>query len=393
MKTMFRLYDKVKLLGPVFLLVFMGMAGCQQNSIFDFISHEVKPTDPRIEGSPSKIVKAEISGAAKLYVANGSIWEYDMGGRWHPFGGPGGFVADVAATSGTPPALYALTIANTDTKVWKKTATMDWTQLGNGTGYGFIQNIYGAEDQLFATGAVKDSNGGNSGNYAILRENSGSFTLVEPTGGAILTGAGVIEYPTSTFTYYLGTLGNGIYKVTDTPAPSTVSSLGTPSDIAGFLQTSTDPGGEDLIIAVSRGGSIWRGASLGFMDAGISVGTTCTGALALTTAFTDTVPPPDPTSNYLLLLGIKGGTSSSGYYEVDFDISTGTVTSGVRAPGGTGLSSIKPDGNYGSSLRRYPVNHLFADTTQPPPVIFAATPKNGLYSYRDRSGWQWNYED
>jgi hypothetical protein len=355
------------------------MADCGgQDAIFEFISNEQPPTDPRIEGSPSKIVS--ISNPAwdtneKLYVANGSIWEYDMGGWWHGFGGPGGYVADVAATS---TALYAYTIHNTSTAVWKKTTRGGgWTLIGNSTGYGFIQNIYGAGNQLFATGAMADGSGGNSGNYAILYETSGSFSNLVNTGSAILTGAGVIGSD-----YYLGTLGNGIYKVTGAPSPGSTSPLAAPTHIAGFLQANTN-----LIIAVTRGSSIWRGTSAGFTDTGSSVGLTCTGGLALTKTFTNS-PSTD-----LLLIGIRGGTSSSGYYEADIDLSTGAV-SYVRPPGISGPGSIEPNGNYGSSLKRYPVNHLFADTTQSPPVIFAATQGNNLYSYRSRSGvWQWNYEE
>jgi hypothetical protein len=372
---MFKLCSNVTLWGLLVLLLQVGMAGCQQDSIFDDISHEVQPTEPIIEGSPSKIVSVPWDSNEKQYVANGRIWEYDMGGRWHNFGGPGGYVADVAAAS---TALYAYTINNTNTAVWKKTARFGgWIPVGNGTGYGFIQNIYNAEGQLFATGAVK---AGDGYSYAILYEDSSSnsFKLLEETGAAWLTGAGKIGS-----NYYLGTLGNGIYQVTGNPAPGNASRLTTLSDIAGFLQADSSH-----IIAISRSGYLLYGTSAGFTASAFSVGATCTGGLALTTAFADP-------SKKLLLIGIRGGTSSSGYKEVDFDISTGPGSVIVaREPGSTGLSSIEMNGNYSSSLKRYPVNHLFADLTQSPSVIFAATSGNGLYSYRNLSGvWQWNHEE
>jgi hypothetical protein len=84
--------------------------------------------------------------------------------------------------------------------------------------------------------------------------------------------------------------------------------------------------------------------------------------------------------------------------EVVFNKESYTITGGTREPGDNAPTSIEPDGNYTSSLKRYPVTALYAlDPGAVPasaPLIFAATSGDGFYSYRTRNGkWQWNYEE
>ncbi|GHV74012.1 hypothetical protein AGMMS49940_13140 [Spirochaetia bacterium] len=368
---MFKRYNSVMFWGALALLLLAGMAGCNQDDIFYTISTEVPPTDPLIKGSPSKIVQY----GSNLYVVNGKIFECAPGGRWHGFGGPGGYVVDVASTSG---ALYALTINNTSTAVWKNTGSGGWTSLGNGSGYGFIQNIYGAGAQLFATGAVGDGGGGY--NYAILYENSlDSFTLLQETGKALLSGAGELSP-----TYYLGTTGNGIYPVSSgfvVDPPVTIS-----TDIKGLLKTKI--GSTDFIIAASKNGMILYSTGSGFTE--WSPGGTFTGALTVTKAFNN----GSFNGTEMLLIGIQGSSTSysHGYQEVTVTESGGTINFGSLTDPGGSTSSIKPDGNYSSSLKRYPVTALWAEPSHS--VIFAATSNEGLYSYRSRNGvWQWNYEE
>jgi hypothetical protein len=399
MINMVKSYAKIKLLlvlGAFFLPLLT--VGCNQDSIFDDISWETAPTQPKIKGSPSKMVEANMGGR-KLYIANGRLWEYDLSASdasWtDKITGPGGYVADVAFT--TDGVLYALTMDNTSAKVWKKKDGTNWSEVTRPGDYGFIQNIFGAGDTLFAAGANR---AGDAYNYAILYYKNPDPAASDPglrflteTDYAILTGAGVVGTD-----YYLATLGNGIYKASfPSPGNPTVDSV-TKDDIisiAGFLQAAPN-----AIIGISRIGHILYIDSSGIKNPGASLGATCTGALAL-------MDNPAPQDGYdkLLLFGYKGPNSSyrHGYLEVQFKSSNGDHETPSRVPGSSQPSSIKDDSRkdqqYTSSLRRYPVTALWvlpsADPTKTPSEIFAATTNQGVYSYRDRSngGWQWNHEE
>jgi hypothetical protein len=392
---MFRLYDKVKLLAVLCaLLASLALAACNQDSIFAGLDSAVPPTDPRIQGTPSKIVTAD----GKLYVANGKIFEYDAalgeGTKWKKLeNAPEGYVADVASADNG--VLYALTIKNTTATVWKK-GEPKWKAISAATGYDFIQNIYGVGDKLFAGASKSTSAGGND--YAVLYEDpSDGFHKLVETESAILTGAGVINNE-GTLTYYLGTLGKGIYMVTGSLGTLSASQLDTPSTIpthiVGFLQLD-----DDTVIAASKNGNILRGTSAGFTVPASSLGGTFTGALAL-------VDVDDPERKgekaSLLLIGVRGGNTSykHGYRELLIN-ADGTYGEGekLRTPGDSQPSSIvnmkKKEGlgQYEQSLHKYPVTSLWVLQSDPT-ILFAGTPKNGLYSYRERSKvWQWNYEE
>jgi hypothetical protein len=400
---MLKSYAKMKFLPALgaFLLLFL-IAGCNQDSIFDDISWETAPTQPKIKGSASKIVQADLGAGNKLYIANGRLWEYDLqsGSSWNRSSGPGGFVADVASTvSNGEGALYALTIDGASTRVWKTKDGTDWTQISPPSAsddYHFLQNIFGAGDTLFAAGRK------NASDYAIhyfRQQDWGSgFARLEETNDAILTGAGVTG-----LNYYLATLGNGIYKASfpSSGAPNVESVSGLPSGvIAGFLQAAPD-----TIIGISRSGHVFRIKSSVVENTGASLGGTYTGALAL---MDSPNPQPDPNGgnfDKLLLLGFKGSNSSyrHGYVEVQFNNANRTHETTARIPGANQPTSIaydsqQKDQQYTSSLRRYPVTALWVlqnPDRASPSVIFAATSNEGVYSYRYRSGggWQWNHEE
>jgi hypothetical protein len=406
MTNMFRSYAKVKLLlslGAFFLPLLMG--GCKQNSIFDDISWETAPTEPQIQGAPSKMVEANIDNKNRLYVANGLLWEYDpsaSNASWSRIAGPfeGGFVADVASTTNNgASALYALTLDNTSTRVWKGASKTNneikWTEVNLSGDYRFIQNIFGAGDTLFATGG---KNAGNDYDYAILycKQSDTSFSsqFLIDTGKSPLIGAGKVGNE-----YYLATSGKGIYKADDTNISGISPLASAPLGMAGFLQTQ-DSQAQDIIIGVSKDGITVHIDSSGVTVNPASLGGTYTGALAL-------MDNPDPTTSSfdkLLLLGYMGSSSSyrHGYVEVQFNSADGTHDGTARIPGANPPSSITDDGRkdqqYTSSLRRYPVKALWVLQDQDPKVpsvIFAATTNEGLYSYRERSdgGWQWNHEE
>jgi hypothetical protein len=190
--------------------------------------------------------------------------------------------------------------------------------------------------------------------------------------------------------YYLATERNGIYKVDSNFVATTVTSGPTLSDVAGLLQA-----GENYIIGVSTDGRILKIDSFGLEVADTSLGGAYTGALALMDI------PQQTDGSKLLLLGYKNKSSSTsythGYMELQFNGANTLPRGTARVPGSAQPSSVSDYRQYDSSLRRHPVTALWA--LQPengaPPVVFAATSNDGLYSYRDRSdgGWQWNHEE
>jgi hypothetical protein len=364
---------------PAFFSLLLLAAGCNQDPIFDYISGETAPTTAKIKGSPSKIV--DVGG--NLYLANGRLWEYasatDANSSWERISGPGGFVVDVASTSGV---LYALTLDNTSSKVWKRKDGA-WDELTLPDGYGFAQNIFGAGDALFAT--VAKGIGDTGYKLCYSKTDSLMCTILEGADGASLTGAGKIED-----TYYLAVWGKGIYKISDSGATITLANPSGPTDVAGLLQANNN-----LIIGISRGGILLSINASEIKVGDTSLGGTYSGAIAL-------MDSPNQQEDKLLLLGLKRQSSSyeQGYMELPFK-SDGTY-GGAQTPGQAQPSSIDDqDGDnpkqYTSSLRRYPVTALWVlppSESATRPVIFASTSNRGLYSYRARSGrWQWNHEE
>jgi hypothetical protein len=389
---MLRLFAIVRNATPLALVSLLLLAvGCNQDPIFDYISGETAPTKAKIRGAPSKMVSVTTSNGGetveKLYLANGRLWEYQVsasGSRWNRSAGPGGFVADVASTSDG--VLYALVIDNAASKVWRNSGS-GWTALGLPGDYNFIQNIFGAGDALFATGAKR---AGDDYDYAILNKNdSNQLIVLRETSNAYLTGAGKVGT-----NYYLAAWGQGIYTASGAGSISLVeSALSGPTDVAGLLQAD-----DNTIIGISKGGRLLYidGATPSITVEDTSLGGTYSGALALMDS-----PEPQDGFDKLLLLGTKTQSSyAHGYLELRFNIAPPSGSprhdGTPRVPGQNQPSSIKDYKQYDSSLRRYPVTALWVlpKTGQDPQVIFAATSNEGLYSYRSRSGdWEWNHEE
>jgi hypothetical protein len=394
---------KAKLLTLLVLIPLLFMApGCAQDSIFYNISTEVAPTDPLIVGGPTKIIRAD----GKLYVANGNLYEYDTAGNgtWAGSEKPGGKVQDLAVVSGAGgDTLYALSVVGTglDFGVWEwDKAGKVWKPIGLEPGdYSVIQCIFGGGDKLFAGVSRTNENGGND--YAIYYKEGDKLLLLHE-GTEILSGAGQIGNA-----YYLATLGSGIYKAIFGTSPGVfpVTTATSSMYIAGFLQPEPD-----LIIAATRDGYIMCGTPMGFTSPTTSLGVRFTGAIELTTAYDYSTTPPAPVPNKgLLLLGIQGSSSSTyhGYVEVDFDTSTKTAGNAFREPGRIEPTAIAQNEKYRSTLRKYPVTSIawlpkISESTAADvpdnaddPIMFASTPKDGFYSYRNRSdgGWQWNHEE
>jgi hypothetical protein len=308
-------------------------AACNQDPIFHNISNEVKPKDPLIDGSPSKLV--ERSGS--LYVANGRLWKYSDGGWTRVEGSPPN-IYDIAGGS----TLYLLQLRGSETAVysWNDTEAIP---LENATGYSMIQGLYDSGSGVVA-GAMRP----DSEDYAVLTVSGNSLSL-RRTIPYPLTGVSGSFYATS------GGIFSGL---------SGTSISGSYTNIAGIISTSRG------VIAVTSGGTILEvsGSSVTAHSTSVSF----TGALAVY----------NRGSVNLLLLGIKGNTYDLGYREMKLNGSWDLYTPGEMAPD----SSVADEDKYMATLGQHAVSSLRYYGS----VLFASTQKDGLWSYRNN---EWNAEE
>jgi hypothetical protein len=264
--------------------------------------------------------------------------------------------------------LYCMTLAGSNTGVWKKDQN-NWQPITNDTGYSFIQSVFGADDRLF----VGARQSGSAGNFAILYEDGTKLSLLT-TPDSNLNGAAQIGS-----TYYLATGGKGILEVPAVPG-STTTLQGTDNAHIMALLLDKDEG---KLVATTREGKVLYGVPAALQAT--SYPHTFTRAVTLWTN-------PD-TQNRLLLVGLRGGSSSSsnGYREIP--INNGNL-GGIRVPGegGTGETTVSNTAKYNSSLQKQAVNAIIMAPVEfsmeeavTYPVIFASTQKSGLWVYRDGS--------
>ncbi|MDR2796420.1 MAG: hypothetical protein LBB47_06905, partial [Spirochaetaceae bacterium] len=227
-------------------------ASCNQDPIFTMISNEVEPKDPLINGSPSKIVKTSDGTTETIYVANGKLWKYSVGGGgWSQAGGPSN-VYDIAAAG---PDLYMLSISESGCSVYKRGTSGTYTQIPNNSGYSMIQGIYSNGDGLYAGGM-------DGGAYAILHIESGVLKVKYPIGSP-LTGVAGNYYATA----------RGVYTIDGNTLVNSTSGY----TIAGIIDAETGK-----IIAVSSGGMIFEITSPTSVKT-YETGNNFTGALAVYT--------------------------------------------------------------------------------------------------------------
>jgi len=344
-------------------------SACDQGAIFYNISKEIKPKDPVVEGTPSKLVESAVTGATRLYVANGDLWSYD-GSSWSkPSGQPSGAIRDVAATS---TALYVMTLDGADTALYKSINGTSWTQLVAPGAYPFLQSIYGAGTTLFV-GARDD----DSDDYAVYYDNAGVLASVK-TGlgdGGLLVGA---VYGGANF--YIATRGEGIFAA-NSPANLTAATAVTGSTDSAYQLNGLIQVGTTKVVAVGHGGYLLHGDTGGFTAVSYA-NTAFTGALALW-------DDGSAGNAELLLLGYEDTDDSYtfGYREIVLVAGEISGTS-LQEPGEGAVSSEADNATYVGSLGKKVVNHLF-QTSLGGRTLFAATQFDGLWSYRD----EWNAED
>ena len=354
-------------------LVFVSLGvlfiSCDQEPLFWDVAHAYSPISPRINGAPSKIV--EITSGT-LYVSNGRVWEYSgTPPVWHVLNTAPPDIRDLAAVGST---LYALSGSGI---LSKTTNGVDWDTVDLTGVNGKIESIFGAGSDLFA-GSLTGKPGASESNtvYSIYRYTGSWVTPAIASNTGKLTGAAVVSGVT-----YLGTLGTGMLA-----SDSSYQKVSFLND--DFIMGLTFDSSNLYIITSTRVCHI-SGGSL---------------ASSISGTFTEAIAVWSHGTDKLLLIGVRSGSGSNGWGYREINITTGAFSSGIKVPGANPAPfSVRPDNQYTSGIGKHVVNYLWVlditkndsedDETNPRPIVFASTVKNGLWSYKKRGDDpQWNGE-
>jgi len=381
----------------ILITVLFSFTTCN-DPIFNMIARETKIEEPLIKGSPTNFVlfteideEDENIKTEKMFVASGrNLWSYNDG-NWssekldmH--------IIQIAATDNF---LYVLCYKDTDKAVVRElrrrgASEKNWTTLEFDTGgFNNLHSIYSAGQLVYigSQGSQKD----NADKFAIISINdTGTSVKVTDDGDALLIGAAYNGIPfllTRT-----GILVDGTMRTMDNP---------------NFMGIIALP--DNTVVAINRNGNLYEVSSTGINTEALATfndNRRTTGAMAIW-------EDKDDPSKQLLLVG-RGDTSYStisgythGYVELLID-ETGNIGSNIyREPGPydkdidktnfptTIHTTVDDRKQYYSSLGTNPVNFIFQipETVAPEKILFAATQRNGVWSFRDRDGVpQWNTE-
>lgn len=369
-----------------FILVMISIfvfSGCDQFPIFFTVSKEVEPKEPKIDGSPTRIITSNpTSSTATLYVANGKIWSSTYGSGdwiWNSHSNPpSGNVVDIAYSGSN---LYALTL---DYKsgysiIWKFDSNT-WSSLVASGGMRY-QAIYGANNNLYAAYYNKSEPSRAGKDFCVVK--------INPSGGESWRSgetyflSGVVY---STPNYYFATTGDGIFVGGDTALPAdrvtTTPGNEVPSkNIAAILSYDTNK-----VAATSFDGYVYQ-----------INGTTASASGDLGT-FTRALAywKHGITDEELLLIGVKIDSTRFGYREMKItsgDIDLSAVYTPEKSSGDKDVYAATFEPNALTSLMQAPGSPYSASTQ---PLTFASTERNGLWSFRRDSAenrYVWNKED
>ncbi|MDR0589521.1 MAG: hypothetical protein LBG25_03135 [Spirochaetaceae bacterium] len=315
---------------------------CDQHPIFFDISREVKPKDPYIPGSPTKIV----TGGTSLYVSNGKSLYQNQGSSWAPMDKPAGSISDLAAVGST---LYCI-IENS--RLYRNNGG-SWEQIPV-SGY-TLQNIHGTNSSLY----ICASSPGSTANIYTIFSYSGSLR-------AIMSGAGE--------GYLLkGAAGNYIATT------SGIFNAGSSNPISGST------GHTIMGIIALPGGGIAASTKDGY----ILFGSGSVTAASFGLSFDRALAVYKTSRGYLLLAGVH----TRGFVEIELS-SNGSWPnySSYHHPGeGTyGVNTTAHDyAQYRSSLGIQSLTSLYQQGQNG--TLFASTQQKGLWAYQyGDEGWQWN---
>jgi len=364
---------------------------------FFAISQEVKPIKPRIKGTPTDFVFYN----GRMYVASGdTLYSYNKGTvkpYWNYEIPPGGRILQLASTESASTGKYLYALCSADYNVTGKTViryynkdNSTWTQVtGISDSSERIHNIFEANGTIFfyATAAKN--------NYLVFYtifyiDNSGDVKPLIIQDNLFQNNTGEIcGAAWNGSSYFLLTKNRGVYRIDNLSTGAYL--IESRINFTGIINLE-DTGNTILLIA--RDGDAYIVDSL-ILPTGISMNKLSTGALAIWRE-------NDSSSEWLLLSGRQESLRYSvsfgytyGYLELA--INTAGIASGFSEPGRNLLSSVKQGGNdlYRSTLGKQPINHLFQvpSDIDPNMTLFAATQKNGVWSYRERGSlYQWNAE-
>lgn len=365
------------------------LSGCDQEALFWDIAHEYPPIEPDIGGRPTKIVEITTGTQPVLYVSNNTenVWRYNAANNehfWEKITKPSFTVRDLAVAQNK---LFALA-SDGSVFPWDGSA---WVPSPIHKNSGF-EKLFGAGDYLFGVECT-GSPGGAHGYTITCMDNAGTVIpdpIFEDTGllmGAVYDGT----------RYYLGTLGDGLYS-------------GAPGSFVP--ETVIAAGAERIVGLTAYKGNVFAvgPSTIYFPTRAINTRYPLSGAV---TGWTDG-------TDHLLLVGVQHSSDAFGYgyREIQISDTTGVPNGRLIVPGegitsqlnpAKTLSSVKYGSQYVSAIGEHAVNNFYvmphdftpyADdgdsnhNAPPRPVIFAATVKDGLWSYRPRNGSaQWNGED
>jgi len=397
----------------ILLVICTLLLACNQDSIFADISYEVAPKDPRIKGTPippvilentySSAASSDTRGVIFTGSYNSSLIHAYRNGLWTIMPvPPGGAVYGLASVdTGGKHYLYALVDSNGLYRVdltgadlsawpnwWPSGTSWEWVNVGAAAGW-WLQTIYSAGDRVF----LGARNGSTYGVF-YLDDNKvvQALAAIPYVPGSLLMGA--VAYSSA---YYLGTAGNGIWKVDfSSSSPSVSQETGT----GGFYVMGMKRVGTSIVAAL-RNGYLYSRPDSGTWSMMGSIGLELTGSLALWTDDWTGYSDKSTFKYKLLLVGVVGSDSSEnhGYREIPLDASGNFSSFGFYSPGRGVPTSVANYAEYDASMGTHPV----VSCVQVPPtvetpfqssssgaVIFAGTPKNGLWSYRNK---EWNAEE
>jgi hypothetical protein len=373
-----------KLILCVFLTAAVLFIACN-DPIFFAISQEEKKLDPKIPGSPTNFTVFKenlyVASGETLFIYQGTNPDHKDRGIWlETVPKPGGQIFALAATNNSLYILYE----ETEKRVLRQSSDgLNWIEVLN-LGHN-IHSIYSINNQLFI-GA------GTLGNFYILNFDGTTFQKLAETKNMLLNGA---AYNGS---YYLiakdliTEKGGGIY-IGD--LKSNEMSLFGGTAIIPFVGIINI---DNTILAIEERGFLYNVTSIENFSiianlAKDGINYPATGALAVW---------KNEEGKRLLLVGrqdVVFTSTDSGYTYgyMELNITDGLSGGTFAEPGLSTFSTINFGGyeKYESSLRKFPVNDIIQFSKNGESrVIFAATQREGVYSFREREGtWKWNAEE
>ena len=387
--------SKLRIIQKIFfLIVVFTILSCDQAPLFYKISLEPEPLIPFVQGTPSRMVVV----GNTLYVGTmhkANVFTF-RANTWGAMNTPSGVLLGMASDHDDyneakhPFALIMRHNNINDTDLFRRNAT-NWTQVANHTGYS-IETVYGAGGIVFA-GARSDTS------YAVLiLENpdasSMSFSILA-AGTSLLSGAATDVDGN----IYLATRSSGIIRF-DSPFDFSNSAAVSSAFSSPFFPHQEN----NTLLGITRSGDtiIAAGTNAGFSNNA--------GSYFVMAQNPDSLPPNDRFSRHdeglfftgalgvqfssttpeRLLLGVqnRGTSSNQGYRHLPLD-ANGRPTGPLYDP-------AQNEPRIRASIGLRPVHDIMqvpAQVMAPVPwsgrVIFAATSRDGLWSYR---GGEWNAE-